>query len=189
MEGSEWDPQAARVARESTGLPVHEAGAESLPLSLGPFDLIVLMHVLEHLADPAAALKRIAPLLAPDGCLVVIYPNPDSLLARRFGAHWVHWDPPRHLALFPPAGLSLLAQSAGLTLARRRSIARWAADTSALSRRAEEGTPVAGPLRHSRMDRAWAVMEGLMVGVGAPVGEEVVAVMQHRPLGAGKGSR
>jgi 2-polyprenyl-3-methyl-5-hydroxy-6-metoxy-1,4-benzoquinol methylase len=46
--------------------------AEIAPRSL---DLILCLDVLEHLADPWAVVKRLSPLLAPGGRLIVSVPN------------------------------------------------------------------------------------------------------------------
>jgi len=48
------------------------------------FDTIVLSHVLEHLVDPRAVLRRARSWLAPAGRLIVVTPNADSL-HRRLG--------------------------------------------------------------------------------------------------------
>jgi 2-polyprenyl-3-methyl-5-hydroxy-6-metoxy-1,4-benzoquinol methylase len=42
------------------------------------FDTIVFSHVLEHVADPVAALRRLGELLAPDGRLYVVVPNAEA---------------------------------------------------------------------------------------------------------------
>ena len=43
------------------------------------FDTVVASHVLEHVADPVAVLERARGWLEPDGRLVVVVPNADSL--------------------------------------------------------------------------------------------------------------
>lgn len=42
----------------------------------GPFEGILLLAVLEHVANPAEVLSRVVPLLAPGGRLVVTTPHP-----------------------------------------------------------------------------------------------------------------
>lgn len=73
------------------------------------FDLIVLFHVLEHLADPVATLARMGRRLRPGGRLVIEVPEafpPGS------GWHEVH---SAHLSYFTPAALRRTLCRAGLT--------------------------------------------------------------------------
>lgn len=50
---------------------------QPLPLSVGSgFDLVLLSHVLEHLADPATLLRSLKAVLAPGGLIAVALPNP-----------------------------------------------------------------------------------------------------------------
>jgi SAM-dependent methyltransferase len=49
----------------------------------GPFDLIALTDVLEHLEDPRACLAALRAQLAPDGLLVISTPNRRSLPGAR----------------------------------------------------------------------------------------------------------
>lgn len=50
---------------------------ERMPLPWAPasFDAILLLDVLEHLVDPAAATRRLLPLLRPGGRLIIALPN------------------------------------------------------------------------------------------------------------------
>jgi len=52
----------------------------------GPFDAILMLALLEHLRDPAAALFRAAPLLVPGGRLLVTTPHPLGRLPLEAGA-------------------------------------------------------------------------------------------------------
>jgi 2-polyprenyl-3-methyl-5-hydroxy-6-metoxy-1,4-benzoquinol methylase len=49
----------------------------------GPFDLITLTDVLEHLEDPRACLRALREQMAPDGLLVISTPNRRSLPGAR----------------------------------------------------------------------------------------------------------
>lgn len=93
----------------------------------GPFDLIALTDVLEHLEDPRACLAALRAVLAPDGLLVISTPNRRSLPgARRWLAE--HGLPGIRLNLAPVdnwqtwADLESHAASAGLVPVSRRGI-------------------------------------------------------------------
>jgi 2-polyprenyl-3-methyl-5-hydroxy-6-metoxy-1,4-benzoquinol methylase len=51
-----------------------------------PFEGILLLAVLEHVADPAAILSRLSSLLSPGGCLIVTTPHPTGRWALEAGA-------------------------------------------------------------------------------------------------------
>ncbi|MDD2676316.1 MAG: class I SAM-dependent methyltransferase [Methylacidiphilaceae bacterium] len=105
-----WEVEAIepdrRAAGQSTklGLPVQQGGIEDAALRPGAYDAITLSHVIEHLLDPRAALKRCVAALRPGGILVSISPNPTGWNARCLRAIWRELDPPRHLILPSPSG-------------------------------------------------------------------------------------
>jgi 2-polyprenyl-3-methyl-5-hydroxy-6-metoxy-1,4-benzoquinol methylase len=57
------------------------ASAEALPFR-GPFDIVLLGEVIEHVAYPNVLLGRLGALLGPAGLLIVTTPNGDRLLTR-----------------------------------------------------------------------------------------------------------
>ncbi|HTN24532.1 MAG TPA: class I SAM-dependent methyltransferase [Solirubrobacteraceae bacterium] len=76
VAGVEYDAAAAARARERLDIVVEGSVLDvQLPFAESAFDLIVFADVLEHLADPDAALRRCLPLLAPGGQVVVSVPN------------------------------------------------------------------------------------------------------------------
>ncbi len=178
-EGLERDAVAADVARKVSGCSVREGDFFTVGLALGSYDLITLSHVIEHLHDPLAALRRIQELLRPRGRAVLWYPNPESLLVRVFGAKWLEWDIPRHLVFPPAAAFSKVAGQFGLATLELRSESQSAAVNSALSRANATGErmDLFRP-RINSWDRALAMVEAVLVRVGFRVGEDIVLVLQ-----------
>jgi SAM-dependent methyltransferase len=78
----EADADRARAAREA-GRSVVSADLDAgAPPVEGLFDVVVLGDVLEHLRDPAAALRRLLPRLAPGGLVLASVPNVAHLWVR-----------------------------------------------------------------------------------------------------------
>jgi len=118
VEGLDFDAGAVQAAR-SRGLEVHHGGIEVLDGRSACYDVITLCHVIEHVHDPAATLRRLHALLKPGGVLWLDTPNLASLGAVRFGPHWRDLDPPRHLVLFTPSSLTNSLVAAGFCSLRQ----------------------------------------------------------------------
>ncbi|WP_455208717.1 class I SAM-dependent methyltransferase [Kaarinaea lacus] len=86
-----------------------------IPLEENSFDIVVIWHVLEHLTDPAATLKKVHRILKPGGNLVVAVPNFGSLQSNLFGKHWFHLDLPRHTYHFTRHSLQSMLKNTGLS--------------------------------------------------------------------------
>jgi len=113
VEGLDLDEQAVSVAR-GLGVTAHAGDLASLDGSLsGPFDVITMNHVIEHVYDPRRDLERVHELLKPGGLLFLETPNIDALNLRRFGIHWRGLEAPRHLTLFNPQSLKVLLREIG----------------------------------------------------------------------------
>ena len=74
--GVEYDGGLVRLAAQRfPWVPVIQADAGRLPFQDGDVDAIVMLDVLEHLADPAAVLAEIHRVLRPGGYLVLSVPH------------------------------------------------------------------------------------------------------------------
>jgi SAM-dependent methyltransferase len=102
-------PVDAEVARCGSLIP----GELETTTSSGEHDLVVGVHVLEHLRDPAAGLAAAYRLLRPGGVLVLITPTADSAGADWFGAHWWLLEDPTHLRFFSPDSARRALAAAG----------------------------------------------------------------------------
>lgn len=74
------DTLSLRRAAKRTGRPAVQGDAARLPVRPGAFDLITFFEVVEHLADPARAMREIADALAPGGRLIASTDNTGCLL-------------------------------------------------------------------------------------------------------------
>jgi SAM-dependent methyltransferase len=76
----DYDADAVAAARRD-GVDAHvvDITRQDPPGKPGDYDCVLCGDVLEHLADPAAALRRLRPFVAPSGRLVASVPN---------GANW-----------------------------------------------------------------------------------------------------
>lgn len=106
----------ARAEARARGLEVHPGTAERMPaeVPMGTFDLVVMMHTLEHCRDPLAALRSVRDALVPGGLLVCEVPNHRSLGFEMYGSAWFHTDAGRHLYFFTEESLDEAARHAGL---------------------------------------------------------------------------
>jgi SAM-dependent methyltransferase len=116
--GIEMNEAAAAIARERGHRVVGGRFEVDRELEAASFDLILALHVIEHVDDPDSFARRAAELLAPGGLLVLATPNWDSRDARRFRGHWGGNHFPRHWVLYDEGTLRELASSVGLQTER-----------------------------------------------------------------------
>jgi len=100
----------------AAGRPVSRAGIEEH--SASGLDAVVLWHVLEHLDEPAEALRRVGAWLRPGGVVLAGVPNLGSVQAAIAGEGWLHFDVPRHRVHLTSRGLEALFAGAGLAPGR-----------------------------------------------------------------------
>jgi SAM-dependent methyltransferase len=169
--GLELSRAAAAHARGRLGLDVREVPLEGFEAD-GEFDVVLLVDVLEHLDDPLAGLDHCAGLLAPDGVLCVVTPDPSSLTARLAGVRWWAYLP-AHTCLLPRRTLRELLTARGLVISTDVPLVR-----SFTARRWVEGLAERlGPLERSLRAIARRVPE--RASLSLPLGDEHV-VLAHR---------
>jgi len=81
-DGIEFSPEGARRAAARLGRPVAVGDLATSSLLVGPYDVITLWHVLEHLEHPAGMLLAAHRRLRPGGILAVAVPNLSNLPMR-----------------------------------------------------------------------------------------------------------
>jgi len=104
----------------SRGIDARLGTLDDPPWPSGSFDLLVLSHVLEHVADPVQELRRARKLVRGGGSVIVAVPGWDCWQRRVFRNCWAHTDLPRHLQHFTIPALNHAARAAGFSGARVR---------------------------------------------------------------------
>ncbi len=85
---------------------------------------VTVFDVIEHLADPRAAIERCRTYLQPGGHLFLTTPDAGSLVARLLGSHWYYVDLIQHISLFSVANLTRLLHDTGFRVVDRRTMGR-----------------------------------------------------------------
>ncbi len=107
VEPSQW---LQRKAVEH-GLPV-KLGIFPHPELSGPYNIVTLIDVIEHVDDPVGLLKAIANGMANSGIIAVITPDVGSMVAKILGYHWWHFRV-AHVGYFNKKTLHMALGKAG----------------------------------------------------------------------------
>jgi 2-polyprenyl-3-methyl-5-hydroxy-6-metoxy-1,4-benzoquinol methylase len=110
----EPDP-GRRASNLAKALPFPVCAIDSLGANTGPYEVIFLNHVLEHVADPVALLRELGALLDERGILYVEVPNLDNQYKD---------DVFPHVQFFSSRSLRAVAERAGLECVDATSFGR-----------------------------------------------------------------
>lgn len=118
------DPSRWAVERaKQKGLRVWQGGLQDEALTSRCYRAVTLCDVIEHLAEPAEAIRALSNLVEPGGVLYLTLPDAGSLLARVLGRHW--WSVlPMHLQYFTRHSIQQLLQGSGFTIRSLRTHAK-----------------------------------------------------------------
>jgi SAM-dependent methyltransferase len=111
------DPRAEQIAR-ANGHDYHLTTFERFETN-EQFDIILMLNLIEHVADPIAVLRKARELLRPGGRIWIKTPNFDALDARIFkDRSWGGFHTPRHFVLFSRDSLVRHCEATGFRLSR-----------------------------------------------------------------------
>ena len=94
------EPSAQASTEASSHGIIYRGAFETVDYDDSFFDLVIAYHVIEHMKDPVAAVRKIRDLLKPGGIMIVGTPDFDSGCARRFGNNYRLLNDPTHISLF-----------------------------------------------------------------------------------------
>ncbi len=120
--GVEATPKFSAILRDR-GLPVHQGQLATLPPA-DPYDVVVMVDVLEHLRDPISDLALCHSLMKSDGWLVVATCDIGSFAARHYGLRW-RQIVISHTFYWTRRSLSIALQRAGFEVVQFSSFRWW----------------------------------------------------------------
>lgn len=98
---------------KSLGLNVSLSSVEDMKYADGRFDIVVGLHVLEHVQDPVRFIGEIRRILSARGRVYLQIPCPTYWRARLAGKTWRGFSPPFHLWYFSPKSIRLFLSKYG----------------------------------------------------------------------------
>lgn len=122
LRAGEPAESSRRVPDDLRGAMLYDASAEEATLPSRAFDLVIAVHVVEHLTDPVRVFRKIAESLRPGGRLYCMTPNAESLGLRLFKRHWWNLEDPTHYRFFSPRSLTMMVREAGFVSVETRVV-------------------------------------------------------------------
>ena len=177
--GIETSPFAARYSAEHTGCRVHTGTLENAALASACFDVVTLMDVIEHVAEPRGLISEIHRILRPGGGLFIVTPNFDSLFVRLYGLRAYGVWPDQHVVYFQPSSLSRLLRDVGFKTVVTGSKDFYAENLRQLLHRDRQAgsADIKGAFRAPTvLGRVRKLVNGLLMVV--PVGDKLIAFAQ-----------
>jgi 2-polyprenyl-3-methyl-5-hydroxy-6-metoxy-1,4-benzoquinol methylase len=122
VEGTDLSKHVSETLPAKVGIPVHHGTIESIAFGR-KYDIVTMLHVLEHTTDPLSTIDRAKEILSPGGFIIVVVPNYRSLDTRikdTLSRLKLKSRPYKHLALghhnfvFSIRSLERLGEKAGL---------------------------------------------------------------------------
>lgn len=82
----------------------------------GQYDLVMMHHSLEHMADQNQVVARMFELTRPGGRMLIRIPTIDCEAYETYGGDWIQIDPPRHFYLHSRQSVRQLVERAGFRI-------------------------------------------------------------------------
>jgi len=129
VEGTDLSKHVSQNVPAKGGFPVHQGTLDEIRFER-KYDIITLLHVLEHTGNPLAMIGRCKELLNSEGYVVVVVPNYQSLDSRikdALSKFKLKQRPYKHLALghhnwvFSIKSLELLGEKCGFQIVHRET--------------------------------------------------------------------
>ena len=109
-------PRAAAMVASADALQVFQDGS---------FDVVIALHLVEHLTDPAGCIRHVARILTDGGIFLFATPNPTYALRPLKKMPDSITKDPTHINVHPPAQWRAWADASGLQVRRMAGDGLW----------------------------------------------------------------
>lgn len=123
VTGIEPETWTCNITRTKYGINAINSTFEDAGIENESFDVVLMLHVIEHLPDPAKGLKEIAKMIKPGGLLVMETPRYDTLTFKLLKGR-ERSVISGHTYYFTRKSIQTITQKAGLEVIRLDSVGR-----------------------------------------------------------------
>ena len=122
--GLEPNKRAVTYAKDNYGIDMLQSSLEAANLEKESFDAVVMLHVIEHLYDPAMGLEIINSVLKKGGILVIETPTFDTLMFKILGRRERSINCKGHIFFFTFETLKKLLERHGFEVIKKEKVGR-----------------------------------------------------------------
>jgi len=107
--GVEVGRGSVEFSRNILGIDVFCGQLEEARFGEREFDVVTMIHSLEHVPNPRLVMREVRRILKDNGVLIVVVPNFASWSSESHGAGWKWLQPENHYSHFTPATIADMA--------------------------------------------------------------------------------
>ena len=122
--GVEPNAGLCRYAERELGLKVVPEILDDAGIADESFDVVLMMHVIEHVPDPIDAMREVHRILKPGGLFVMETPRYDTLMFKLMGKRERSLSCDGHIYFFTSESLARLSGQAGFSILREDMVGR-----------------------------------------------------------------
>lgn len=108
--GVDVSHQSAEYAKKKFGLNVIVGDFLGADIASHSYDLVLMIHVIEHFIDPNKTLQKVRDILKRGGLFFLETPNWDGIGSIIQKERWSHLIPPEHLNFFGPSSMRIFTE-------------------------------------------------------------------------------